>query len=146
MSTDDAVVLVLRVAVIALLYLFLFAVALITRNQLSARAVARGSASSLLVLDSGDTALRPGSNIALEPITHFGRSSENTIVVDDTFVSAVHAVVQERAGSWWVHDEGSTNGTFVNGKLVDGDVRLRAGDELQIGHARFRLVVARDTR
>ena len=141
MSADDAVVLSLRVVVIVLLYLFLITVAILTYRQLGARpARVVGRAAHFVVLESGTAGLMPGTSIALEPVTRVGRASENTIVVDDTFVSAAHAVVLERGGAWWVRDEGSTNGTFVNGKMVDGDLRLRAGDELQIGQARFKLV------
>ena len=49
-----------------------------------------------------------------------------------------HANVTERGGHHWVADPNSLNGTYVNRTLIDGEVALRPGDEVQIG--KFRLV------
>jgi pSer/pThr/pTyr-binding forkhead associated (FHA) protein len=40
-----------------------------------------------------------------------------------------------------VQDVGSRNGTIVNGRRIDGTVRLRTGDVLQVGLIRFMVVV-----
>jgi pSer/pThr/pTyr-binding forkhead associated (FHA) protein len=37
-----------------------------------------------------------------------------------------------------VRDEGSTNGTFVNGLKVEAETELKPGDVLQCGSVRFR--------
>ena len=72
-------------------------------------------------------------------MTRVGRSEENTIVLDDEFVSTAHSMVVLRDGRWWVRDEGSTNGTLVNGQKINGETPLREGDELQIGRVRLRM-------
>jgi pSer/pThr/pTyr-binding forkhead associated (FHA) protein len=41
--------------------------------------------------------------------------------------------VFERDSDLWVEDLGSTNGTFVNGARITQAVRLRKGDQLQVG-------------
>ena len=67
-----------------------------------------------------------------------GRSSACDLVVDDDTVSRRHAALELRDGTWRLRDLGSRNGTWVNGRRA-ADVEVRAGDELQLGGARFRL-------
>jgi pSer/pThr/pTyr-binding forkhead associated (FHA) protein len=41
-------------------------------------------------------------------------------------------------GAFEVIDEGSSNGTYVNGQRIAGRQALSPGDEVQVGSARFR--------
>ncbi len=50
----------------------------------------------------------------------------------DTYVSTQHAEVVFRAGSFWIKDLNSTNGTFVN-DLPVGEVALNDGDRVKVG-------------
>jgi len=59
-------------------------------------------------------------------------------LVGESTVSRRHAEVVHRGGAAYVKDLGSTNGTFVNGAKVQGEVALRPGDEVQFGAIRFR--------
>jgi pSer/pThr/pTyr-binding forkhead associated (FHA) protein len=70
------------------------------------------------------------------PRTRIGRSPECEIFLDDVTVSRNHAVLVERDGRYYVEDEGSLNGTFVNRHRID-TVALANGDELQIGKYRM---------
>jgi pSer/pThr/pTyr-binding forkhead associated (FHA) protein len=54
-------------------------------------------------------------------------------VLDDTFVSQVHARVFRRDGDVYVEDLGSRNGTMLNGQPVGSAQRLRRGDRVQFG-------------
>ncbi|HZO33303.1 MAG TPA: FHA domain-containing protein [Chloroflexota bacterium] len=145
--TAEAMILLLRLALVALLYLFLGAVALMASREL--RRLARsGSAVSpavprarLIVVDPGATSLRPGEMLPLRPVTRLGRSEENTIILDDTFVSAEHAVIVQRDGTWWLSDRGSTNGTALNERQVHGEVGLAPGDVVAIGDVRLKMAV-----
>jgi pSer/pThr/pTyr-binding forkhead associated (FHA) protein len=80
-----------------------------------------------------------GRTISLGPINSIGRNVNNTIFVEDDFVSANHAMLTFRGRSWFVEDQGSTNGTYVNGHRIDRPVALSYGDELTIGRVRMRL-------
>ena len=64
-----------------------------------------------------------------------GRSTEsNDIVVNDEKVSRNHLqMVMDDNGNYSVVDLESTNGTYVNGQRIFGEVRLRPGDEVRIG-------------
>ena len=56
--------------------------------------------------------LQDGSSLTI------GRHSENDIVVKDRSASRHHAFFERKGESLIVHDKGSRNGTFVNGKKV----------------------------
>ena len=80
-----------------------------------------------------------GTTIALGPINSMGRNVNSTIFIDDDFVSGTHAMLTFRGRSWFIEDQGSTNGTYVNGHRIDRPVALSFGDELTIGRVRMRL-------
>jgi hypothetical protein len=73
---------------------------------------------------------------ALEGGTTIGRSPDCPVFLDDVTVSRKHAVVVERNGHWFIEDQGSLNGTFVNRKRVES-AELSDGDEIQIGKYRL---------
>jgi hypothetical protein len=62
-----------------------------------------------------------------------GRSRQCEIVLDDPNVSRQHAEIRPRGGSWVLTDLGSTNGSTVNGRRIDGPEVLKPGDELEFG-------------
>ncbi len=71
-----------------------------------------------------------------------GRDPSNTIAMpDDTNVSRRHAALQWLNGSGTIVDNGSSNGTFLNGVRIapQAPQAVRPGDEIQIGQTRFRL-------
>ena len=133
-----------RLAFLALLYLFL---ARVVRSLLrDLRAAAREPGASLgrlVVIESPAGDPEQGRSFDLDAITTLGRDVNNAIVVDDPFASAEHAVLTYRGRSWYVEDLGSTNGTFVNGRAVASVAPLGFGDEVSIGQVRMRLERAR---
>ena len=74
-----------------------------------------------------------GQVFAVTDEESIGRAPGCGVRIDDTYVSQVHARVFRRDRHLFVEDLGSTNGTFVNGTRIDGPVRLRRGDRIQIG-------------
>ncbi len=81
--------------------------------------------------------------LGAEPVT-IGRAEGMSVVVDDKRVSRRHAVVRPRGPDWVVVDEGSSNGTRVNGSaLIAGrEVTLRPGDSIEVGPLRLRFDIA----
>ena len=73
---------------------------------------------------------------ALNGGTTIGRSPDCPVFLDDVTVSRKHAVVLEREGHWFIEDQGSLNGTFVNRRRVEA-AELSDGDEIQIGKYRL---------
>jgi FHA domain len=74
--------------------------------------------------------------VGSESIT-FGRSDENDVVLNNLLTSRVHAELRYEDGGYLLHDRGSSNGTWVNGRRVTVH-RLRPGDEIVIGGEGFR--------
>ncbi|MGH3104794.1 MAG: FHA domain-containing protein [Gaiellaceae bacterium] len=68
--------------------------------------------------------------------TTIGRSPDCGIFLDDVTVSRRHAVLVERDGGYYIEDQGSLNGTFLNRKRIESG-RLADGDEVQIGKYRM---------
>jgi hypothetical protein len=62
-----------------------------------------------------------------------GRSRECDVMVEDPNVSRTHAEVRPRGGSWVLTDLGSTNGSRLNGRRVEGTEVLKPGDEIELG-------------
>ena len=135
--------LVLQLGFVLLLYLVLsrFARTLLRdlRQAEEAQLASRSGIGRLSVLDSPANEPPEGTTVALGPINSIGRNVNNTIFVEDDFVSATHAMLTFRGRSWFVEDQGSTNGTYVNGHRIDRPVALSFGDELTIGRVRMRL-------
>ncbi len=68
-----------------------------------------------------------------------GRDTGNTIPLpDDHTTSRRHARIVNENGVLSIVDEGSSNGTFVNGGKIAGKHALSAGDEIQLGSTKFR--------
>lgn len=67
-----------------------------------------------------------------EKTIYIGRQSKNDFVLADESVSRLHASIEYKRHRHFIRDEKSTNGTFVNGKAIDGAF-LADGDEIRIG-------------
>ncbi len=146
------VLLVLRIALVAILYLVILRVVAVARreNKLMEQVlkVAPGSVTrsndivgQLVVIDSGSTVLPPGTKLDIEPITTIGRAPTNTIVLDSTFVSTDHTRILFRGQSLWVEDMKSRNGTLVDDKRITEPVAVTPGTILQVGDVRFKFAV-----
>lgn len=132
-----------QLAFVGLLYLILFSFSrALLRDLRSAEMTQMASQSGighLAVLESPVDEPKAGASIALGPINSIGRDVNSTIFIDDDFVSGGHAMLTFRGRSWFIEDQGSTNGTYVNGHPIDRPVALSFGDELTIGRVRMRL-------
>jgi two-component system, cell cycle response regulator len=79
----------------------------------------------------------PGTMLRVGPDdTTLGRSADNSFSLDDMTVSRRHATLRVDAlGLVTITDDGSTNGTFLNGRRIDirRTVSIEEGDRLQLG-------------
>src|SRR5438046_5059207 len=70
----------------------------------------------------------PGSRLTL------GRTEPADLVINDQSLSRVHASINRVGDRVWIIDEGSTNGSIVNGATVPASgTPLRDGDEIYLG-------------
>lgn len=144
----DWFVLLLRVVFIFLLYFFLFQVIRVILRELKAFSSdprhargARGTEPSghLLVKAPGNSGLRTGARLDLEPVTVIGRHPRATIRIDDEFVSSEHAQLTWNDNGWWMTDLDSTNGTILNGKEISVPISMKYGDLIEIGDVKLQL-------
>jgi pSer/pThr/pTyr-binding forkhead associated (FHA) protein len=152
---SELTVTVVRLGLLALLWIFVFSVVGVLRGDLFGTRVTqrtvrpttaekepaapaperprrgRRAPSHLLVTEGP---LR-GTTIALgQQSVLIGRSPEATLVLDDDYASGRHARIYPEDGAWYVEDLGSTNGTYAGDqRLADTPVRLDVGTTLRIG-------------
>ena len=89
-----------------------------------------------LVIRSGGG--RVGESFALQGDRMTGgRRPDSDVFLDDVTVSRRHAVLVDRDGAFFIEDQGSLNGTFVNRRRIDEATQLEDGDELQVGKYRL---------
>lgn len=69
-----------------------------------------------------------------------GRTDRSNILVDDSSVSREHASIERRDARFILEDLKSTNGTFINGEVVDVRV-LNHGDKIRIGNTVLQFIV-----
>jgi pSer/pThr/pTyr-binding forkhead associated (FHA) protein len=91
---------------------------------------AAGAPTHLLVTEGGLTGTRIGLTGA--PVL-IGRANDSTLVLTDDYVSTRHARISLQDGLWVVEDLGSTNGTYLGSRKLDGAVPLEVGVPLRIG-------------
>ncbi len=80
----------------------------------------------VLETDGGATVMVPGRDY------HVGRDPLCDIVLDDARVSWHHAVLRPVADHWTLEDEGSTNGTYAEGRRVQAS-GVGPGSEIRFG-------------
>lgn len=162
MEVFEIIILLLRIAFIFVLYFFVYLVVRAIYRELNtpvrrARAAspqaefveqplpttnytAGGAPGRLVVLDAGTArTVSLGLVFQLTPVTTIGRRPNNTIVLDDTFVSNEHCLLSWRDGMWFLSDAGSSNGTILNGQPVVQPRQMQWGDTIGVGGVRFRL-------
>jgi len=154
---SDQLLFVLKLCLLALLYLFFFRVLRAVWAELRTPAPSTAPAAP----GPGPSAVAPSRKtrraaekaakavpelVVVEPADQrgrvyllgneasIGRAAGCQITVDDTYVSQIHARVFTRDGQWLVEDLGSTNGTWMNRQRVSGPMVLQRGDRVQVGN------------
>jgi pSer/pThr/pTyr-binding forkhead associated (FHA) protein len=151
-TTYETVLLLLKIAFLVLLYLFIWRIVRTAGRDLRLPqesfvlrpALAGGTAGQVLntgrlvVVES--QVLTAGEEFDLDsrPLT-VGRGAQNDVSIEgDEFASARHVRVEPRRDGVWVSDVGSTNGTYVNGVLIDRPRKLVQDDVVRIGETELR--------
>lgn len=68
-----------------------------------------------------------------------GRSSGSGLQIKDDYTSGAHAKIVRWRDQWMLQDQGSTNGTFVDGTRVREATPVRVGSSIRIGTTTFEL-------
>jgi pSer/pThr/pTyr-binding forkhead associated (FHA) protein len=67
--------------------------------------------------------------------------SVNYVVIPEATIGRVHSMIEYKDHSFWVIDQGSLNGTFVNNKRIEAETRLKHGDRLRFHKHEFEFLV-----
>jgi serine phosphatase RsbU (regulator of sigma subunit) len=84
---------------------------------------------SLTVIQGGEVGKRFEMSGGVSVV---GRSPECDVVLDVAAISRRHAVISEERGLYYIKDNGSRNGTIVNGQQILDQQPLRDGDQILI--------------
>jgi pSer/pThr/pTyr-binding forkhead associated (FHA) protein len=145
----------IRLAFLAVLWLFVIAAVGVVRTDLFGPAVsgrqqrrqqkaqrgraqrppragraARGAPQRLLV--TGGSLAGTSIGLADQQIT-IGRATDATLVLSDDYASSRHARLFPQDGQWIVEDLGSTNGTYLDRQKVTQPTPVPAGVPIRIG-------------
>jgi pSer/pThr/pTyr-binding forkhead associated (FHA) protein len=151
-TTYESVLLALKIAFLVLLYLFIWRIvrtaardlrlpqeSFILRPAMAGGAIGQAIRPGRLVV-TASVVLDEGNEYELDsaPLT-IGRGNHNDVPIDaDEFASARHVRIEPRRDGVWVHDLGSTNGTYVNGVRIDRPRKLLDGDVVRVGETELR--------
>ncbi|MGB2907108.1 MAG: SpoIIE family protein phosphatase [Candidatus Aminicenantaceae bacterium] len=75
-----------------------------------------------------------------------GRSADNDIPLPDPFCSSNHAIIVPKGERYFIQDNNSKNGVFLNGKKIEKDLELKKGDEILLGSTRIVYDLKIDTK
>ena len=150
-TSVEGALLALKIAFLVLLYLFIWRIVRTASRDLrlpqdtmmlaaapGGLAVSAPKVGRLVVDDS--PSLEQGSTVELDSrALTVGRAASNDLALDgDEYASSRHARIEPRRDGIWVHDLGSTNGTYVNGVRIDRPRRLAPGDVVRVGDTDLR--------
>lgn len=132
----DVILLIGRLLLVALLYLFLFA---IMRTGIGlVRGQRRKEKTWTVSVERGPKELR-GVSIAVHGPVIVGRNPGADIVIGAGYVSGRHARFTLMGQNLFVEDLGSTNGTYVNGQPISEPVALKHNDVVNVGDVAIRV-------
>ena len=91
--------------------------------------------------DTNGITADPAYEIGAKPVM-LGRVAGNDanleyIVVNQSTVGRRHALIEYRDFSFWIADQGSVNGTYVNGQRIDAATHLKHGDKIKLHNFEF---------
>jgi hypothetical protein len=88
---------------------------------------------------------RMSHSFPLRDEVQLGREKGNSIVVADQKVSRHHAVLTSIENTFIITDQGSANGTYVNGVLIAQPTRLKDRDRISVGDTTFLFTTSQPT-
>ncbi|MCS3903656.1 uncharacterized protein YegL [Methylohalomonas lacus] len=126
-------------ATVLCLTLFAILVVLVRRSRADVRPASGNNARALLYDSQGLTG-QPVYELGARP-TMLGRvdggDGLDYIVVPETTVGRRHALIEYKDYAFWIVDQNSINGTYVNDRLVTSEMRLKHGDRIRLHKIEF---------
>ncbi|MGF1617820.1 MAG: FHA domain-containing protein [Acidimicrobiia bacterium] len=127
----DVILTLLRIIFLGLVYLFVWQVARAIGSHLGISLKRERREGRRLLMVRSET--QQGLEVEVTDATVLGRSAEADVLLDDPYASEFHMRLLAQENGLVLHDLGSTNGTYVNGRRVTAPTTLRRGDSVQVG-------------
>jgi hypothetical protein len=127
----DVILTLLRIIFLGLVYLFVWQVARAIGSHLGISLKRERREGRRLLMVRSET--QQGMEVEVTDATVLGRSDEADVLLDDPYASEFHMRLLAQENGLVLHDLGSTNGTYVNGRRVTAPTTLRRGDSVQVG-------------
>ena len=127
----DIILALLRIIFLGLVYLFVWQVARAIGSHAGISVRRRRKEGSRVLFVRSES--QQGQEFAVKDVIVMGRSEETDVVLDDPYASEFHLRLMAQENGMMLHDLGSTNGTYVNGRRVSAPTELRRGDTIQVG-------------
>jgi pSer/pThr/pTyr-binding forkhead associated (FHA) protein/PBP1b-binding outer membrane lipoprotein LpoB len=138
-------IIMIAAAIVLTITLLGILILLLRRNR-DLKAGANESVQEAYINDLQGKTDKPTHKLGTKPVM-FGRvAGKDTdhldyIVVNETTIGRRHALIEYKDYSFWIIDQGSINGTFVNGEAVSSEVRLKHGDRLRLHKCDFEFIM-----
>ncbi len=127
----DVILALLRIIFLGLIYLFVWQVARAIGSHLGISVRRKRKDGSRVLFVRSET--QQGQEFEVNDVVVMGRSEETDVVLSDPYASEFHLRLVAQDSGLTLHDLGSTNGTYVNGRRVSAPTQLRQGDTIQVG-------------
>ena len=127
----DVILALLRIIFLGLVYLFVWQVARAIGSHLGISVRRKRKEGKRIVMVKSDT--QQGKELEIQDVSVLGRSADADVLLDDPYASEFHMRLVAQENGLVLHDLGSTNGTYVNGRRVTAPATLRRGDNIQVG-------------
>ena len=136
----------LMVGAAAILLALASLIFVLMRRKPAAAALADSLMPKAFLNDIAGCTGKPSYEVGAKPIV-IGRlqgpdsEAADYIVIEEATIGRRHALIDYKEHSFWVTDQNSLNGTFVNNTRAEGGVRLKHGDRIRFHKHEFEFLV-----
>jgi pSer/pThr/pTyr-binding forkhead associated (FHA) protein len=121
----------LRLIFLALLFIFVWQVSRSMSRHVGSITPSQKRTKNEIVFVRSES--QAGESYVIKDALTFGRSPDADVLLDDPYASEFHLRLVSEDDRLTLHDLGSTNGTYLNGRRVTNPVVLSKSDSLQVG-------------
>ncbi len=143
MSDEERVRSTIMIVAAAILFITLLAIVyLLLKRSRDANREANEVATDAFINDINNITGIAQYQLGQKP-TMFGRVAGkdtdhlNYLVVPESTIGRRHALIEYKDFGFWISDQGSINGTFVNDQLITSEVCLKHGDKVRLHKFEF---------
>ena len=139
----EFVKLIMKFVIIGIVYIIIFVALRIMYKDMKngGKKKAKKDPFGLEIIKPGrNSNLKKGGVIPIQNSITLGRKEDNTVILNDEYVSNHHARIYIKNTDYFLEDRNSTNGTKLNSNKLVGKSLIKKGDTIQIGTSEFKVI------